>query len=109
MQACFLHASFYYQHGCPALDHYEQDRHPEAADSTWTCRGYLAGWVGNTYGRKYDKGRQAVHEMNEGGQNDGTGGERDDDHVQYYGNVNCLQAVGYCPPKSKNAQEGSRW
>ena len=68
-----------------------------------------SGGNSNNHGRKYDKGRPAVREMGEGVPNDNAGGDVDEDHTQYYGDVNCLYAVGHCPPKSKNAREGSRW
>ena len=44
--------------------------------------------------------------MGEGVPNDNAGGDGDEDHTQYYGDVNCLYAVGHCPPKSKKCQRG---
>ena len=60
-------------------------------------------------GRQYqDRGRHAVREMRTNEPGDANSGVGDDDQAQFYGDVNCLEAVGHRSKTSKNVREGSR-
>jgi hypothetical protein len=60
-------------------------------------------------GRQHqDRGRHAVREMRTNEPGDTDSGVGDDDQAQFYGDVNCLEAVGHRSKTSKNVREGSR-
>ena len=58
--------------------------------------------------RQRDNIRDAVREIARNDPANNDSGLEDDDQAQYYGDVNCLEAVGHRTPKSKNGREGSR-